>query len=229
MSGTSYIPRKDSELVTFSLNLSTKINLDPTIYGLTITQASDYAALQTAYSNAYTVANTDSTRTKPTIVAKDEARAALVESTRQLVDIVQAYPGTTNEMRADLQITIRDTEPTPAPIPSTKPDMSIESTSGRTIRIRLRDADNPTSLGRPDGVAGANIMYYVGETAPSLSTEWVFGSMAGRPTTTLIIPGTVPAGSKIWITAFWFNTRKQVGPFATPLYTNISDSVQEAA
>ena len=230
MPGSSdWIPRSEAVLRTFSTDFSTAINSDPTAFGLDLAQTSAFDALNTAWVNAYLAATNPATRGNLTIQNKDDAKAAMLPELRRLGMFIQNRPATTNDQRITLGLTVKDGEPSPAPIPSTQPVMHIESVTGRTIILRLRDSATPTSNARPEGVEGANIMYHVGETVPSSASEWVFGAMAGRPLSTLIIPSSVPAGSKVWISAFWFNTRKQTGPFATPLYTNISESVQQAA
>ncbi len=43
------------------------------------------------------------------------------------------------------------------------------------------------------------------------------------------IPASVTAGSKVWLTAFWFNARKQSSPAALPESTRVSDGMAQAA
>lgn len=231
MADSTYLPRKEGELVTWSLNLSTFINADPTIYGLTLTQASDYAALQTAYSTAYTTANQDATRTKPNIVAKNVAKQALIESSRQLVAIIQAYPGTTDQMRADLQITIRDTEPTPIDPPVNPPAIAVVSRFNRDVTLRLYDETNPTSRARPQNVIGASIFTFVGDTAPTEVSQWHFEFQTNETVATVTFPESVPHGAKVWFTAYWFNMKSQSGPGTYPPISCYLDSgeVSEAA
>src|SRR5690606_23540128 len=99
MASSTYLPSREGELVTWSANMSALLTADPVIYGLTLGQASDFATLQTAYADAYTIANNDSTRTPASIVTKNDAKEALINGPggiRELVDIIQAFPGTTN-------------------------------------------------------------------------------------------------------------------------------------
>ena len=53
--------------------------------------------------------------------------------------------------------------------------------------------------------------------------------LAGKPIVDVTFPGTTPAGSKVWFTAFWFNNRKQDGPAATPIGINIPGGSAMAA
>lgn len=229
MPASTYLPSREGELVTWSDNFSTLINADPTAYGLTLTQASDYAALQTAYANAYATANQDPTRTRPTIIAKNVAKQTLIESTRQLVDIVQAYPGTTDEMRGELQITIRDYEPSPTPIPANAPIFSILKVSGYKISYSMREP-NSDSRGKPEGVIGAQLLGYVGETAPANPADWQSLGLVTRPLSYVILPSALyPAGSKVWLSAAWVNPKGQVGPLSDPTSCYISSGLSQAA
>jgi len=229
---TDFIPKRDADLLAFSVNFNTLINADPTIYGLDLAQAGAYTALHDAFAAALAVTTSDATRTPSSIVAKNDARDALEDGPggiRQLAAIIQAFPGTTNEMRSDLGLTVRDTEPTPVPVPETSPILSILSTLGRTVKIRLRDADSPTNRGKPASAIGATLLSFVGEDPPADTLDWSFLANTGRTQVELDFPATIAAGSKVWITAFWFNSRKESGNAAAPQSTRLSDGLAQSA
>lgn len=222
MAGSTYLPSKEGELVTWSANMNSLIGADPTIYGLTLGQATDFATLQSAYATAFTTANNDSTRTPSAIVAKNDAKEALINGPggiRELVDIIQAYPGTTNEMRSDLQITIRDVEPTPIDPPSTAPVLQVTEVWGRQITVRIKISSESESRGKPTGVAGATVLRAVGENPPPGPSGWEFVGSTTRTKYTFTMPEAIEPGTKVWVTAFWFNPRAQSGPGATPVWT----------
>lgn len=222
MPSSTYLPSREGELVTWSANMSALLAADPVIYGLTLGQATDFATLQTAYADAYTIANNDSTRTPASIVTKNDAKEALINGPggiRELVDIIQAFPGTTNTMRANLQITVRDTEPSPIDPPASAPVLEVMKVWGRQVTVRIKVTADSETRGKPEGVAGATVLRAVGENPPSNEEGWKFVGNTGRTSYTFNLPDTVEPGSKVWITAFWFNPRKQSGPGATPVYT----------
>lgn len=225
----SYVPRREADLVTWSRNLSTKISADPTMYGLDLAQAAEYATLQTAYADAYTTANESSTRTTPTIVEKNLAKQALIEYTREIVEIIQAYPGTTDVMRAELQITIRDHEPSPSPIPAYAPTFHIVKVIGHKIWYTLREPGSD-SRGKPDGVIGALLHAFIGDAAPSNPADWQTLGLATRTNSTIILPSAqYPAGSRVWLSASWVNPKGQTGPMSTVENCYISGTVSSAA
>jgi hypothetical protein len=219
-----YLPTREADLLTWSGNFDTLINLTPTDYGLTAGQATDYRALHTAFTDAYAVANGPE-RGPAATQTKNTAKHALIAEARKLVRIIQAFPGTTNTMRVQLKITVPDVEPTPVPVPSTAPVLSIVRTINRVVTVRLRDSENPDRRGKPHGVSGASIFMYIGENPPADPLQWSFLLSTARPAMNIPFASTVPGGSKVWLCAFWFNPRKQSGPASTAVSTIISEGM----
>lgn len=197
------------------------MSASPTTYGLTAEQATAYTTAQGAFLQAYQLANNPATRSPSNIETKDDAKAALIAETRKLVNIVQAYPGTTDTMRVDLGITVRDYDPTPVPVPGTSPTIDILSVDAWTVKLRLHNGDS-TSRAKPAGVKGASLFSYVGGTPPVSVDDWKFEGSVTTTLTQVVFPDTVTPGTVVWITAFWFNPTAQSGPAATPVSTRIN-------
>ena len=143
--------------------------------------------------------------------------------------IGQRFPGTTNTQRSDLGLTVRNPEPTPIPPPASAPNIDVLSVDENTVRIRLHDPANPTRRGKPAGVDGAAIFSFVGDDAPTAEATWRFEGNTTRTAINVTFPNTGAPGSKVWFTAFWFNERKQSGPAATPVGTNLPGGAAMAA
>lgn len=225
-------PTRDADLLTWSANFDARITGDPTTYGLTAAQATIYAALHTAFADAYAAAQNPNSNSKSAVIAKNAARQALLDDAGgawELVDIIQAYPGTTDAMRGSLGLRIPDVEPTPVPAPATAPDLSILSTLGRTVKVRLRDQDNPDKRGKPEGVQGATVLMFAGDAPPADPAQWAFALNVSRTVFDYEIPAAVAAGARLWLSAFWFNARKEPSPAATPESTRVSDGLSQAA
>lgn len=229
----TYLPSKDADLLAWSQNFVGQIATVPETYGLTVAQEAEFVSVQTAYAQAYAAANNASTRTKATIQVKNSAKAALVAKTRELVDICQAWPEMTNDKRALLQITIRDNTPTPVPVPANPPQLDVVGVQGRTVNVRLRNSVNGERR-KPEGVQGATVMSYVGEAIPSSLRDWTFEGNTTRVDVPVVFGETVPMGSKVWITAFWYNRRAESGPACSPVAAHVGfgglvEDVEEAA
>ncbi len=235
-------PSRDADLLAWSVNFSTKITDSPTTYGLVLAQATAYAALHSAFATAYAIATNPNTNSRQATAAKNLAKDTLLNArngAKELVRVAQAFPNMTDALRAQLGLRIPDTSPAPIPAPTSAPELAVVSTFGRTVKIRLRDADNPDRRGKPDGTQGATILMYTGEAAPDTTnvgtvppsdpSSWVFLANTSKTVVDLDIPANVAPGAKVWLTAFWFNNRKEAGPAATPQSARISDGLAQAA
>jgi hypothetical protein len=217
---TPFPPSREADLVTFVGNFGSKISATPTAYGLTATQATAFGALKTAFISAYNVAQDDATRSPMNVSLKNVAKANLVANIRLLAGIVQRFPGTTNAIRLDLGLPQRFM-PAPIPPPSSSPLIEIKSVKGRTVTIKLINTQEPTRRAKPAGTIGASIFSHVGETVPADINDWTFQGSTGRQTVSIQFPSDTAPGAKVWITAFWFNPRKEAGDACDPISTNL--------
>lgn len=228
----SYLPAREADLVGFAQNLSTKISATPTAYGLAAAQATAFATLFTDFRNAYFVLQDPTTKSPTHVAAKNLAKEAMVDGPngiRQLVNLIQAHPGITAEQLVDLRLTVRDREPSPVPPPADPPVLNVVSTLGRAVRINLRDFSDSERRGRPEGVAGATILMFVGENAPVDPTQWIYCKSTTKTSLELDFAPNVPAGAKVWLTAFWKNRREEPGPAAVPVSARLGDTLAMAA
>jgi hypothetical protein len=111
--------------------------------------------------------------------------------------------------------------PSPIPPPADAPGLDILSVSGWTVKIKLHDTASSAKRGKPPGVTGASIFSFVGAEAPADIGSWQFEGNTGKTKGTVTFPNTLAAGAQVWITAFWFNGRKQSGPACAPVPTNL--------
>lgn len=215
-----YIPRRDAEFLQWSRVFSETISADPTSFGLTAAQAAEYASLHNAYADAFQTSFEPATRTAPAIVVKNETRSDAEAYARLLVRIVQATPIVTDEQRSALSITVRDRNPSPVPRPNEAPHAFVDLVRGSTVRVRLRSEESPRRS-KPEGVAGAMIYSFVGDTPPDEIHDWAFNGATTRTTTEITFGDGIQPGARVWITACWFNPRAQRGPAAQPASTYI--------
>lgn len=223
-----FIPSKEAQLVTWSANFATRIVATPTEYGLTAPQATQMVNLQEDFAAAYNNATNPSTRTRGAIAAKRVVKKTMVAYVRELARIIQATPTVTDQQKVNAGLPVHSTEPTPVPVPDESPVLEIVSTMGRTIKINLRTVGSDRR-GKPDGVAGASVFSFVGDDAPSDIAAWKFEGSTTRTNVDVEFAPIVPAGSKVWLTAFWFNPRTQSGPACDPISTYIAGGVSLAA
>ena len=227
---SNFPPRREANLVIWSGIFGSKITLSPGAVGLNAGQCTTYNGYQSAFVNAYTIAQADATRSPMNVSLKNQAKANLIRNIRLLAGIIQKFPGTTNPMRMDLGLPVRGTSPTPIPAPSGAPLVEVKSVSGRTARLRLIDGANPTRRGMPPGTAGASVYSFVGASAPSEVSAWKFEGNTGVTRLDVTFPSTVANGATVWFLACWFNPRKENGPLSDAVSANVpGGSVSMAA
>jgi hypothetical protein len=217
------IPTKDTLLVAWGANFDEKATPSPVTYGLTAAQATAFHTLYQAFLTAFNdvaEAREAGTRSKPLTTTKDTAKRSLLTTARELYGFIQDNSTVSAANKEAIGVNPRNRLPSPIPPPDAAPDIDVIAASGNTVKLRLHEAGS-TRRGKPAGVIGANVFSFVGETAPSEESEWTFQGGTGKTNFDVEFPpGTAP-GARVWFTARWFNQRKESGPAATPVGTNI--------
>lgn len=221
-----FLPNNDSKLRAWADNFSTKITAQPVSYGLVAAQATAFAAVMATFDAALSVATTPATRTRGAIAAKDAAKKTMMANARDLARIINAFPSITNQQRIDLGLTPRsDTiSPVPVPVPQESPVLEVVSANGYNMRLKLRSVDS-NRRGKPPGVDGATIFSFVGSAPPTDIAKWKYEGSTSITLFDMAFPPTVEGGSQVWLTAFWYNPRKQSGPACTPISAYIAGGV----
>lgn len=214
----NYLPSADAELLAWSTNFIGLIETGFATYGLTSAQATAYRAAHDTYAGAYQAAYDPNTRTRPVIEGKAVAKRALATLARELVRIAQAFPEMTDELRRSLNITVPKAR-SPIPAPTARPVAEIVSVAAWTVTAYVHDTTSDRD--KPEGVIGAKLYTFVGETYPSDPSEWEYQGDFTRRRCEITLPNTVAAGSRVWVCAAWYNRKGETGPASVPVSTNI--------
>jgi hypothetical protein len=225
---SSYFPTSDTGLLAWSSRFSAGINASPEAFGLSPSQAADYAAIHASFATAM-AACAPAMRNKTSVVAKNTARAALKAQARLLVSIIQGQPSVTDAEKTELGLTVRNPLRVPIPAPEESPTIQVEQVVVNRFTLRLLGSTNPGRRGKPSQVAGASIFYFAGEEAPTNLNDWAFATGTTRTRVEIVIPSSVAPGSKIWLTACWKNPRDMSGPLSHPISTYVQYGVRMAA
>lgn len=219
-----YLPATDGGLNDWAANFGAQITADAPDLGITPEEAGGFTVLQTDYATKYAAATNPETRGRATVLAKNTAKRLLVRESRKLAMKITNNPGVTDQQRNNLGLTVRDDDPSPVAVPDTSPIIEVVSVKGNRISLRLRVSANgePVSgRGKPTGVTGATVLSYVGEQPPTEISDWKFEGSTTRTSVLLDMPASLAAGSKVWLTAFWFNRKSQSGPATQPVSTSV--------
>lgn len=212
-----FIPGAQDQLLSFTTNLAQKLIATPTIYGATAAQADDYDGLNASFASALALVQDPVTRSPVNYESKRMKKKALISATRELVRILQSSPEMDDEKRRALGLTVPVPGRTRVPRPNRSPVLTVVAVEGARVKLRLRDPNDPDRRRRPAGVKGATVLSYVGDSFPVNTEDWAIQGNLSTMQTTLTMPATLPAGTKVWFTAFWFNAKMESGPAANPV------------
>jgi hypothetical protein len=208
------MPQRQSSQVAWIEEFTTTIMANPSAYGLSVEQTSAMGELWDTLSAAWAVSQNTSTRTKVSILAKDDALRAAKVGARNLVSVIQGIPTVSDTLKAAAGLTVRKKHPTRKPAPGQSPFIKIKSTRNRTAVIELQqDAER---RGKPENVTSATVFLYEGTNPPPAGSQWTFYANVNTPTFTMDF-GASDTGGTVWVTAFWQNAKSQSGPAADPV------------
>lgn len=221
MPRTDYLPARDQDLLAWSLNASSRITANPVQYGLDAPAAVALAALVADYQTRLASATNPVTRTSVTTSAKEISKKALKAKIRSLMRIVNADPDTTDPLREELGLRPRDVEPSPMPVPPTRPLVTVEPLGGMQIGIRMRDEATPDSRAKPVYGSGAYLWAKVGDAAPLSLAECSFLGTATRTKHVVTQPPSA-LNKTCWIIAQWVNDKGETGPTSVPASVSVA-------
>lgn len=214
-----YIPTRDTELLQWSQNFLQVGSAAPADFGWTPAQMTAYGDLHDAFVVAMGLVGAPETRSRVTIAQKNAARKALIAEARKLARIAQAFPQMDNQRRAQLGITQRKDEPTPHGPPQEKAVVEVRQRDGNDVTVRVHDGSGGLHRGKPEGVAGIMVYTHVGPTPPATAAAWTFAGNHSRTLIRLSFDPTLPPGTTVWISAYYYNAKGQTGPGSTPVST----------
>jgi hypothetical protein len=153
--------------------------------------------------------------------AKDTQRTSFEGLLRSQSQQIQKRPGTTDEQRAGLGITVPDTTSTPTGAPTTSPVITIDT--GQRLRHVInfsRTQAEGGGRGKPLGVRGCQIFMKIGAPAPASESDLTFVTEDTR-TPHLIEFDNADAGKLVFYWCRWVNTRGETGPWAAPVSATV--------
>lgn len=211
-----YIPQQDEALRSWANNFAALITAAPATYGLTAPDAVTIQAVADAYDAALTIAVNPSTRTAPTVAAKDSARAALLDTCRPYAQNVRANLGVTNEDKLALGLNLIVTTRTPIPAPDSNPLLSVIGATQGVHTIRFADANTPDSRSKPFGAIALQLFINVG-VAPVTDpdTAVFYASVTRQPFGVQFTSG--DNGKVATYFGRWITRTGLVGPWSPPV------------
>lgn len=216
-----YIPQGDSELLEFVNNFIDKISGNEAAYGLTAGDTAQMTALRDTFQTDYNDNLSKQIDAQTARAKKDSSRDPLKGKTRECSQRVQTFPGTTDAMRQELQITVKDTEQSSIGAPETRPVAEIEITAPLRHTINFYNEGGGGGKGKPDGVKGAEIFCKIGGEATVDEDDYKYlGTDTASPY--LAVHKAENAGQKAHYLLRWVNPKNEPGAWSNPVSATIT-------
>ncbi len=218
------IPLKDSLLVPYVENFTTRIQASPATFGLVAGQGAELYSRKQAFVNAYNAmmnARADGTRSEALTVTKNTKKTAVVSYARELYALISANNSVSHTDKTLVGVHVRGAGPTPVPAPTVRPGMIVSSVVGRTVSTTIHESATSANRRKPAGAVQAYVYWFAGEDYPSDPTGWQFAGPANKADFQFTLPNTVANGSQVWICAAWVSRKGDTGPASVPISTNV--------
>ena len=190
-----YIPGGDGPFDVWQRNFAGYVTAHFRELGLTVEEVTRLKSATLPWEEAYAAHGAARAAAKAARVEKVERRGDYERVIRELGRRIQAGESVTDEQRAALGLTVRDTQPTPVGAPKTRPLVVVEA--GERLRHTLRYADEstPTRRARPRGVMGVEVWVKVAPAggAENMPTREAVGMAPGYQSSAGDAPGYQPS------------------------------------
>lgn len=210
---TPYIPPKDADLLTWADNFQTLIAASPTTYGLVTGDATAITAAFTPFETAYPIAINPATRTAVTVAAKDTAKFAMLSVLRSYAQIISADPAVDNADKIALGLNLHGTPPSPVPVPTTFPIISVLAATPLLHTMRWADELTPDRRTRPFGAIGMELRRTIAVAATSDPNAALFYALVTRQPNTIEFEAS-DAGKVATYFGRWLNRKGEAGPWS---------------
>lgn len=221
-----FYPRPERDIVKWTNNFSSRLIADPQRYAVTEGQAAAYAERQATFAAAHRAARARRAKSDTSVtVTKEMARVILEAETRKLVTQIRASKSVCVDDKLKLGIRMLNGPKRRIKRPDTAPEIEILEVDGRTVRVRLIDIEEAVIGAKPKGVAGAVVLSYVGAQPPTDPADWRFERNTTTARFDFTFRGEIPTGETVWLTAYWYNPRRETGPACEAVCTNVRTGV----
>ena len=170
---------------------------------------------------ALLVATTETTRTKPNIIAKDDAREIAETLIRQYAGLIKDNSGISDEDK--VAIGVRPINPNREQIdcPQTQPLMNIISSTQGLQELRYADSTTPDSRAKPFGASELQLFRAISttENAPLADAKF-YAKFTKNPV--VVTFDEADDGKVATYYARWAGPRGDVGPWSVPVSMRIA-------
>ncbi len=219
---TDYMPSSDAGFDIFQSNFIGGVQPKLAVWGIPTADFTALVSLSVAWNTAWAKAKNKDTRNRADVQAKKDAKKAYLSGLRRFVMQWLAFNNkVSNANREGLGLNVKDTEPTPMPIPNRAPDVTIEEIRHLVHKLRLTDPENPHTQSKPKGVRSIQVFRCFSEDVPTKVEQY---RLVGDATRFIYRVNFVEAdeGKMVWYIVRYVNTRGLPGPWSNEISATVA-------
>jgi hypothetical protein len=148
------IPPNDEDFSVFMTTFVNYVAAHAVAVGVAAGTATALSAALLDFTDSLTAHQTAQTAALSARATKDTKRVALTELARPAIQMIQANPAVTDEVRTLMALPIRDATRTRVAVPTTRPVGQVDTSQRLQHTISWRDESAPNSKAKPAGVRG---------------------------------------------------------------------------
>jgi len=214
------IPATDADFNEYFERVVPYLDANKARLGVSNTALADLQSLFTQWNDIYPKSQNPDLRTSAITAEKNQLREQISDLLREIYRDIPESALTVSD-RETLSLKLRDTEPTPSPVPDHAPDITIAEIRHLSHELRLTDPENPHTQAKPKGVAEIEVFRFISPekpqpTPPAPPTDISQYRFVGNATRFLYtVEYTLSdVGKTVWYIARYVNTRGQPGPWS---------------
>jgi hypothetical protein len=216
-----YIPSDDAQFGIWAQAFASGISTNPPLYMMTQAQAASIQAAVNDFIAKLAIARNENTRTKPTVIDKDNSRAACESLCRSYAILIKENEGIDDGDK--VRIGVRPVNPSRErrDCPQSAPLMNILGNTPGCQTLRFADSNTPDSKAKPFGASELQLFMAVttAEGAP-LSDAKFIGKYTKNPIAVEF--GAEDDGKIATYYARWSSVRGDTGPFSLPVSMRVA-------
>lgn len=212
----SYIPAEDADFRNFATTMANGITADPALYMMTAAQAASLQGAVDDFVAAYQVAIEPATRTKATIIAKEDARSIAENLCRQYAMLIRQNAGIDDADKVNIGVRPLNPHREPIEPPTTWPVLNVLGNTPGTQTIKYVDSATEKRA-RPFGASELQLFLAITDDdapEPNVTAAKFVGKFTRNPITMDFTPEDNCRMATYW--ARWVSAKGGIGPWSLP-------------
>ncbi|MDR0410723.1 MAG: hypothetical protein LBH75_01955 [Treponema sp.] len=206
-----FIPHSDGVFLEWAKTLLAYVSPKLMAFNIPQEALTPIQGLFTTYETAFEAAQNPN-RGKVDVLNKNEAKEALTQSLRFFIKAYLTYnPAVSDTDKKNMGLPLHDSTRTPVPVPTTIPEIELDSSIIRQVTAAFRDAGSK-KRGKPAHVHGVELRWGLLDNPP-LSVEDLKNSAFDTASPYTFTFDETERGKALYICPRWENNKGDKGPW----------------